>query len=213
VRPSELYWAFRGQLGHALVEHAHGQDNVLAEVRFSMHLDGTLITGQPDVVYLDRGHLVDYKTTKAVPGPWLTYTCSACGQVMKEGRWPLRHTKTPFQCPHCGTKHPPKSLKGMLTKGPPRPYGHHAQQVNLYRLLLARNGITIRTLEIVYLDMAQMVRVPVRPWPLEQAEAFARERLRPFLGAELPPPLAEDDDWQCRYCPVASICREEAAGA
>lgn len=38
--------------------------------------DGTVeITGQPDQIYLDRGLLVDYKTTKRVPQPWKTYTC------------------------------------------------------------------------------------------------------------------------------------------
>ncbi|MCP4515786.1 MAG: hypothetical protein GY824_11230, partial [Delftia sp.] len=154
-KPSHAYWRFRGQMGHALVEQYHDPDDsvivddgVIAEVRFRAQIEGLVISGQPDALYYaDRAHLVDYKTTKALPKTYKTYTCPACGQVLRQGQWAARRGTT-LEC--CGQKHKPKSI---LHEGPPRPYGTHVAQLKLYRWLLAQNGREVRSMAIVYLDM------------------------------------------------------------
>ena len=211
--PHSLYYAWRGAIGHGAVEGAHGLDHVIAEVRFAARLDGVLITGMPDVVYVDLRHLQDYKTTKQVPGPWYTYTCPKCGEIMQEGRWKVRNGRSKT-CPHCGTKHSPKTVRKALSESPPRPYSGHIAQVSVYRWLLAKNGIQVDTAEIVYLDMAEVRRVPVTPWSLCRTEEWIKSRLPALTAPQLPSPLAEDDDnaWQCKLCPVADLCRRLEAG-
>jgi len=84
--PKELYWAFRGQLLHDVAQRwvRRGDEDAVAERRFSarVFLDAPPISGQPDLVYKDRGHVVDYKTSRRLPGMWKTYRCRKCGEVM-----------------------------------------------------------------------------------------------------------------------------------
>src|SRR5690349_4558923 len=70
-RPDQQYWAYRGTLGHGLVERGAGEGTV-AERRFERDLilpNGRLvtITGQPDEIDPARGLLLDYKTTDRAP--------------------------------------------------------------------------------------------------------------------------------------------------
>ena len=69
--PKELYWAFRGQLLHNVAQRwvRRGDEDAVAERRFSarVFLDAPPISGQPDLVYTDRGHLVDYKACQGKP--------------------------------------------------------------------------------------------------------------------------------------------------
>ena len=214
--PAEAYWAFRGQIAHAIVEDAAGR-GVMTETRFArtVTIDGVpvLVTGQPDVVYPERGHLVDYKTTKKVPQGWFTYTCLDCGQVMQEGKWKLRRgvRKT---CPHCGRNHSSSEVRKALAVGPPRPYGSHTAQINIYAWLVA-DHVAVRSAEVVYLDMERMVRVPVELWDPERTEAMVGERLAPLAAAELPPALADDapGKWRCKYCDVQAACDALQSGA
>ncbi len=210
-RPANLYYAWRGQIGHGAVEAAHGMDRVVAEVRFAARVDGTLVTGMPDVVYVERRHLQDYKTTKAVPGRWYTYTCPQCGKVMQAGRWKLRNGNSKT-CPHCQVRHGPREVKKALSVGPPRPYPGHVAQVSVYRWLLARNGIEVRTAEIVYLDMAGVKRIAVDLWSLDHTAEWIARRLPALTAPQLPSPLAANDDgaWQCKFCPVADVCHRLA---
>ncbi|MDI6813923.1 MAG: hypothetical protein QMC90_01920 [Dehalococcoidales bacterium] len=71
VPPDQLYWSFRGRLAHAIVEYAQAEDAVVEE-RFTREIEGTPITGKPDVIYPKQALLVDYKTTAMVPklGPY-----------------------------------------------------------------------------------------------------------------------------------------------
>jgi hypothetical protein len=70
-RPDQQYWAYRGTLGHVLVERGAGE-NIVAEQRFDRELvlpNGRLvtITGQPDEIDPARSLLLDYKTTDRAP--------------------------------------------------------------------------------------------------------------------------------------------------
>ena len=55
-------------------DYARQDGNAIAEARFSMLVDahggGTMvISGQPDLVLVDRFHLIDFKTTKRIRDP------------------------------------------------------------------------------------------------------------------------------------------------
>lgn len=70
-RPDEQYWAYRGTIGHTMVERGAGED-VIAEHRFARELrlpsGRTLrITGRPDEIVPERKLLVEYKTTDRAP--------------------------------------------------------------------------------------------------------------------------------------------------
>ncbi|MDP8921450.1 MAG: PD-(D/E)XK nuclease family protein [Chloroflexota bacterium] len=70
-RPDEQYWAYRGTIGHTMVERGAGED-VIVERRFARELrlpsGRTLtITGRPDEVVPERKLLVEYKTTDRPP--------------------------------------------------------------------------------------------------------------------------------------------------
>jgi CRISPR/Cas system-associated exonuclease Cas4 (RecB family) len=141
-----------------------------------------------------------------------------CGQVLsrrdpfgKKGQWAARRGAK-MEC--CGQKYKPKDI---LHEGPPRPYGNHTAQLNLYRLLLERNGREVRSMAIVYLDMKGILCVPVSLWPLDRVEGLIRERLRPlapYYGNGSAPetlPVGVQDDktrkWECGYCAVGEQCR------
>ena len=70
-RPDEQYWAYRGTIGHTMVERGAGED-VVAEQRFSRELRlpsgrALTITGRPDEIVPERKLLVEYKTTDRPP--------------------------------------------------------------------------------------------------------------------------------------------------
>ncbi len=71
VEPTAAFWAFRGQLAHALAE-SHPFPGAITETRLEISLDGngSRLTGQPDALEpLPDGtfRLVEYKSTKKVP--------------------------------------------------------------------------------------------------------------------------------------------------
>jgi len=206
TQPSALYARFRGQLGHTLLAGCAGEGAVIEE-RYYADLDGHLLTGQPDAVYPARKLVVDYKTTARLPGTWKVYRCPKCGYALYAGSGALRAKRTCSACDD-GVEYTVREL--ALEESPPRPYGHHVQQLSLYRWLLAQNGIAITTGEIVYLDMSGVLRLRVALTPLEEVAAFLQERLAILTADELPPSIRKDDPeaWQCRYCDVAAACAE-----
>lgn len=208
LKPGNAYWAFRGQLAHALLERA-GADGAVCEQRFFARMGETVISGQPDVVYPDPGRLVDYKTTREVPASRLRYTC-ACGRILRESPWRVRKGAT-LDCPECGAVYAPDDLTPQEL--PPAPYPGHVQQVNVYRWLLAQNGIAIECAEVLYLDMARPLRLPAPLWDLAETESVIETAL--YRLAETGPdgyPYGVQDDaeanWECRYCPVNAQCRQ-----
>jgi hypothetical protein len=67
VPPSQLYWAFRGQIAHKILEEANLHTDAIKEKRFTKAWDGIEIIGHPDLIIPSQKVLKDYKTTKAVP--------------------------------------------------------------------------------------------------------------------------------------------------
>ena len=219
VKPSQAYWAFRGKLAHSIVELGHQDADVVLEERYYADLAGMVITGQVDLLYTARRHLVDYKTTKQVPGPRKRDTCPDCGSLLRETPYAYKKGSS-VTCGACGAVHAANDLQAQIT--PPQPYAGHVQQLNVYRWLLAENDIQVDTAEVVYLDMSEPLRLPVPLWDLYDTEALLRQRVTALQerGPDgLPAGVWADAEeaWQCNYCPVRAEChayREPAlAGA
>jgi hypothetical protein len=64
--PAQLYFAFRGQLFHAILQAAQ-IEGAICERRFERQVAGITISGQPDVIYPGKKKLVEYKSTRRVP--------------------------------------------------------------------------------------------------------------------------------------------------
>ena len=212
LRPKDSWWSYRGQLMHGVSEQYAGDDpNLIAETRFTLavRLEGigsVNVSGQPDLVDGERGHLTDYKTTKRVPGPRRYYACPETNAVIQYGY----SRKKKLDCPHCGGEHPTAEA-GRLSEA--RAYPHHVQQVNLYAYLLRANGIDIKTADIIYMDMEQQLRLPVELLPAEQVAALLAERARLHSQPALPDILQEAETvWECNYCPVRAACEQLHGG-
>jgi hypothetical protein len=209
--PEELYWAFRGQLLHRVARRwvRRGDEDAIAERRFTarVFVDAEPISGQPDLVYRDRGHVVDYKTCRRLPGTWKTYRCQSCGKVMQEGEKVIRKNLKKYECPHCEHAHDYAARQAGLTEEPPRARPSHVAQINVYAWILAQHNIPIRTGEIVYLDMGGMIRAPVEIWPIGQTAELVEGAYNALLAETLPDRITDPDDlWECGYCPVRRIC-------
>ena len=208
LRPSEMWWAYRGQLMHDVsARYAQDDPNAIVEQRYSVMVEApqglNIISGQPDLVYLDRRHILDFKTIKAVPGPWRVYTCPETGTVIREGPYACR-TKM-IACPHCFEGE--HLTRQVVQECPPRAKKAHVQQVSLYRLVLAEHGIQVDTAEIVYMDMREQLRIPVELLPLDEAWKLIEQRLALFTTGLLPDILRDPDEvWECEYCPVRGVC-------
>lgn len=217
LKPSEAYWAFRGRLVHSILEYAHQDTGVMREQRFYAEIGEHLFTGQVDLFYPDRRHLVDYKTTKEVPRWGKMYICPQCETTLRESKWGFKKG-TKVTCGACGAVHQADALQPMLV--PPAPYDGHVRQLNLYAWLLRQHGYTVETAEVVYIDMSQPLRLGVPLWPEEQTLAYLQERFAALeeVGPDALPEGVwgdEDEKWQCNYCPVAAECqrRREVAEA
>jgi len=215
--PEELYWAFRGQLMHSVARQwvRKGDRDAIAEHRFSasVFLDAEPISGQPDLVYRDRGHVIDFKTTRKLPGMWKTYRCQKCGEVMQEGEYVIRKDLKKYECPHCQHPHDYAARCAGLTESPSRARPAHVAQINVYAWILAQHNIVIQSGEIVYLDMGGMARAPVEIWPLERTAELVETAYNTLLSPDLPPVITDEEDkWQCDYCAVRRICEKLEQG-
>jgi len=66
VDPKQLFYAFRGQMFHAIAELAQ-PDGCIVEQRFARQIAGLTISGQPDLIWPSHRLLIDFKTTRRVP--------------------------------------------------------------------------------------------------------------------------------------------------
>jgi CRISPR/Cas system-associated exonuclease Cas4 (RecB family) len=66
LNPTELYYAFRGQLFHAVIAQAQ-EGGAVVEQRFERTIAGIILSGHPDVIYPDQKKLTDYKSTRRIP--------------------------------------------------------------------------------------------------------------------------------------------------
>lgn len=214
ARPRELWWAYRGQLMHGIAaSYAASDPHAIAERRFSMVLEAggrfIEISGQPDLVYVDRRMVIDFKTTKAVPGAWRKYICPESEALIREGPFAWRTRAIP--CPHCPEGE--HVARQIVQEGPPRAYHSHIQQVSAYRLLLGENDVLIDCAQIIYQDMAQQLPITVELLPAGETLAMLQERLALFTAPDLPPVLSDPDQaWECDFCPVRGVCESLNGG-
>lgn len=221
LKPSQAYWAFRGRLAHSIVEAGHHDPGVIAETRFYAEVDGELVTGQPDIIYAERRHLVDYKTTRQAPQAWKVYTCRECGCIIREGTYKPRKG-TSLTCKECLTVYDqPDDILQVQTR---RPFSSHAIQLSCYRYLVMQGWpdgkvadalqryqpLQIDTAELVYMDMSELVRVPVELWDLEDTELQLSVALQTLAHGheDLPAGVYDDPErkWECDYCCVSQNC-------
>jgi hypothetical protein len=208
LRPSEMWWAYRGQLMHDVsARYAQDDPNAVVEQRYSVMVEApeglNIISGQPDLVYLDRRHILDFKTIKAVPGAWRAYTCPETGALIREGPYAWRPKM--IACPHCFEGE--HVARQIVHESPPRAKKAHVQQVSLYRLVLAEHGVAVDTAEIVYMDMREQLRIPVELLPLDEAWKLIEQRLALFTTGSIPDILHDPEEfWECDFCPVRGVC-------
>lgn len=67
IRPSQAYWAFRGQIAHRICQDLELQRDAVKEKAFYKEWEGIKVKGTPDLIIPSQKVLKDYKTTKAVP--------------------------------------------------------------------------------------------------------------------------------------------------
>ena len=230
-RPARLYWAYRGTLFHDEAEkYAATEPLAFAEGRlhwvFKFQGQVVSLSGQPDLMLYRAGawHLLDYKTIREVPRRTWRHTCRATGQVIYDS--PFRANGKGVNCPHCGVKHTSDLVE--IREMPPQPRGSHIEQLQLYTLLIEKNGPqllaalndvlasiggaplqqppAVNTAELHYLDMSGGLRIPVDVWPLEQRMTLLKARLALHLLDDPEPIRDPQEAWQCDYCPVRAAC-------
>lgn len=130
--------------------------------------------------------------------------------MLRQGQWRPRYG-TVFDC-ECGEKHKAKEIEKV---GPPKAYNSHILQLSAYAALLRENGIPVAASEVVYLDMQQILRVPIELMSQDDVMALICDRLPAFIQHDLPDPLEPirgDKPWECRYCVAAEQCQASADG-
>lgn len=183
-RPQDNWPATRGTLVHSLLEQTGGS-SAEVEVRYEKEYKGVVISGQPDSVRTlgsgKRRLLRDWKSTNKLP-----YYDNA--------------------------------------------YSSHKLQTNIYRWLLDLDP-RFTEIEIVYISMDGVKAIPLKKGGTtrygrqienqimtdEEVEAYLDDRLltldaqnkagRPVAYHN----VAEDDLWNCQFCPVKDVCYNQAA--
>ena len=192
AKPSQLYWAFRGQIAHKIVEGAGEDQNVLRERReYRRTIEGIEVSGKFDELLLKQGILRDYKTCKKVPRYDTPY--SNHSQQLNVLRWILARPSKEVcaETNYC--------IEDLCIEHPEyRFYGH-----------------PITCLEVIYLDMQEVKKCRAKMWSLDKAEKFVGERakaLKEAFDSGVCPPystITKDDLWKCRdYCHTIQECHE-----
>ena len=170
--------------------------------------------------------MVDYKTMKKIQPHLYRHICQATGKQISD--MPFRVRGKQMNCPHCETKHPKDEIQIIQVDFQPR--GSHREQLQIYGLLVEKNAAKLAATvnsqllaaglpasvplnapvigaELVYMDMAGMIRTEVEIWSCEDRLTFLKEKLAAAITPEMPPVLTDPTQtWQCNYCPVAATC-------
>lgn len=236
-KPSQLYYAYRGNLMHAEAERYLTEDALAAgETRlfWFMRFDGQVIglSGQPDLLLYDPAaggwKILDYKTIKEIPNRTLRYYCPNSHELIHETPYRLRGKSV--NCERCNNRHPLEEVR--VEELPPQPRGSHALQLQFYVLLMEKNldsiakainqrisatdhaapipsDAPILGAELVYLDMSGQKRIPVELLPRSERLELLKQRLALHIQAELPGILTTPSElWQCDYCPIRKVCSD-----
>lgn len=185
AKPSQLYWAFRGQIAHKIVEGAGEDENVLRERReYRRTIEGIEVSGQFDELLLKQGVVRDYKTCKKVPRYDTPYSNHA--EQLNVLRWILAFPE-PFEDDSC--------LAAFIYQW--------------------SEDLGVKKLEVIYLDMDQPKKCQAKMWSLDKAEEFVGERakaLRKAFDTGICPPystITAKDTWKCAgYCHVTQECHD-----
>jgi len=99
--------------------------------------------------------------------------------------------------------------KKYVSRIPKSPYEHHATQVNYYRVLAVENGIEVKGLVVLYIDVGSGDVRPyqVNMWEYETTKwemLKKRDILRMAYETGIPPPRKVG--WLCRYCDFCGRC-------
>lgn len=222
------YDAFRGVIGHAMLEKAQ-HPGAIVERRFWRMYRGEAISGQ-----LDKFMVIDAdgNPSRAMTEAWSDYLDKmfAYEQALAAGFEPgeVEEPAAPFD-PETVTfviedwKTKDKVPFGIYV------YDGHKSQGNIYRWLVRAPRARV-AIKFVYVSMKEVKGLPVynggkfangreRPvqvWTDDEVEAFLDERMRVLalqkkLGRPLPyHKVPADDLWECDWCPVKAQCYQQA---
>jgi CRISPR/Cas system-associated exonuclease Cas4 (RecB family) len=101
-----------------------------------------------------------------------------------------------------------KTARRIPKKG--KTYAQHRLQVNIYRWLVLPHH-AIDELELVYMDMSEVLRVPVKVMDLHKLMGWLVPRVKTlkaaFEGGKLPDRVGPEGLWQCNgYCSFTERC-------
>ncbi len=241
-KPSNLFWAFRGQAIHDAVEawlkvdpYAVGEIRLFSNRRIGPYLIS--VHGAPDLVRynpIQQGwHLLDYKTTDYI-GKKVRHICSHTGKLIGDWQWSME-SKSSLTCHWCKTRHPIDEIE--ITRGIEfSARSSHIQQLNIYADLVENNSRVLADLvnaqlqakgfdpivppdapvvgaELHYLNMRLLHREAVEIWPSDERIRFIMDRLAGAVAAQTPPILTNPlETWECSYCPHAEVCAQLHGG-
>jgi len=211
-KPTSMYrMAFGTGYHAALAKYPGGIREQTLTWKFTFLGKPILLVGTPDTIEATPTgwHIVDYKVTANPPFGHKVPICVHCDLDLYKGDDGL-------MCPNCGALNPRSSAVARVYR-PPQARSSHAQQVNLYALLVAKNAALLKEkhgvkaegfcgAQVVYLSPKTPVRCDIA-LEREGTLAFLKARLTTLLSGAMPPVLDELDElWRCDYCPVRTHC-------
>ena len=187
--PTNLYWLYRGQLAHKVLEDNPEKDSI-CEVSFSRELGGIEVTGRPDLIIPAKALVRDYKTTKSVPGYRQEKPYSNHIQQLNTYRWIIAGQTI---IADDGEKHL-LPYTGMING--------KEQAIPVIP--------EIKRMQVIYMDMANVKTCDSPVYDYKRVEEFLSARLPVLKNAMdnkvLPP---KEDSWLCNgYCSVKNYCQK-----
>ncbi len=214
-KPSGMYRMTFGSGYHAaLSKYSAGIAEETLNWKFKLLGKSVLLVGTPDLIELrpDGWFITDYKVTGNPPFGRKVPICNHCDLEMYKGEDGLT-------CPNCGALNPRSSAISRVYR-PAQARSSHAEQVNLYALLIEKNAaalvkkhnlvdpVNFSGAQIAYLSQKGVTRCDVQ---LDRATAVTllKTRLSALLADNLPPIIDDADElWRCDFCAVRAHCEQ-----